>query len=567
MNVIVNNAAAAGKILKHGNLARRTVMLPLDKISGYTINDNVLRSAQRIVGTDNVFRALDLITYEKSLSRAMEHIFGGSLVVRNLDQANKLAYHKDVSKVCVTLDGDVVKPSGDMSGGAASKGGSTLVQQANSLKGLHQEYKRLKTVYDKKESELKMIKSRLAQTKHHQLTEEFSELTANCEELESRISESRKVENESSTAVKDIEYKIKNAKSIKEKELKETEKEVKACKKAEAEAKAKWSEKESEDASIKLEISELEKSIKSAEEQLAATEEAIVQLEKQHAESMGSVDDMKLLVQEAKEAVKAQKNSLSSNNKEINAEKSKEEQILKTNTERELEIQQLKHKISKATEEARDAERTVRTMLEKYEWISDDRQFFGKANTAYDFASTDPKEAGRKIQKLEETKEKLSKTVNMRAMKMLGKAEEQFNDLMRKKTTVETDKAKIYKVIEELDIKKKEELRKAWGIVNDSFGKIFSALLPGAKAKLQPPEGQDVLDGLEVRIGFGDVWKESLSELSGGQRSLVALSLILSLLKFNPAPLYILDEVDAALDLSHTQNIGNMLKNISRILR
>jgi len=61
-------------------------------------------------------------------------------------------------------------------------------------------------------------------------------------------------------------------------------------------------------------------------------------------------------------------------------------------------------------------------------------------------------------------------------------------------------------------------------------------------------------------VAFGDVWKESLSELSGGQRSLVALSLILSLLLFKPAPLYILDEVDAALDLSHTQNIGHMLK-------
>ncbi len=49
-----------------------------------------------------------------------------------------------------------------------------------------------------------------------------------------------------------------------------------------------------------------------------------------------------------------------------------------------------------------------------------------------------------------------------------------------------------------------------------------------------------MLDGLEVRVAFGGVWKESLSELSGGQRSLVALSLILSLLLFKPAPLYIL---------------------------
>ncbi|XP_063687754.1 structural maintenance of chromosomes protein 2-like [Bolinopsis microptera] len=73
-------------------------------------------------------------------------------------------------------------------------------------------------------------------------------------------------------------------------------------------------------------------------------------------------------------------------------------------------------------------------------------------------------------------------------------------------------------------------------------------------------KGRPVTDGLEVKVGFGEVWKESLTELSGGQRSLVALSLILSLLLFKPAPLYILDEVDAALDLSHTQNIGQMLR-------
>ena len=50
------------------------------------------------------------------------------------------------------------------------------------------------------------------------------------------------------------------------------------------------------------------------------------------------------------------------------------------------------------------------------------------------------------------------------------------------------------------------------------FGSIFSTLLPGTSAKLSPPQGQSVLDGLEVKVAFGDVWKESLSELSGGQK-------------------------------------------------
>lgn len=64
----------------------------------------------------------------------------------------------------------------------------------------------------------------------------------------------------------------------------------------------------------------------------------------------------------------------------------------------------------------------------------------------------------------------------------------------------------------------------------------------------------------QIKVALGNIWKESLTELSGGQRSLVALSLILSMLLFKPAPFYILDEIDAALDMSHTQNIGLMIK-------
>ena len=55
-------------------------------------------------------------------------------------------------------------------------------------------------------------------------------------------------------------------------------------------------------------------------------------------------------------------------------------------------------------------------------------------------------------------------------------------------------------------------------LVFQDFGSIFSTLLPGTTAKLAPPEGQTELDGLEVKVAFGNVWKESLSELSGGQR-------------------------------------------------
>lgn len=55
--------------------------------------------------------------------------------------------------------------------------------------------------------------------------------------------------------------------------------------------------------------------------------------------------------------------------------------------------------------------------------------------------------------------------------------------------------------------------------VNKDFGSIFSTLLPGATAKLAPPQGCGVLEGLEFKVALGTTWKENLSELSGGQRS------------------------------------------------
>jgi structural maintenance of chromosome 2 len=55
----------------------------------------------------------------------------------------------------------------------------------------------------------------------------------------------------------------------------------------------------------------------------------------------------------------------------------------------------------------------VENLILNYDWIADEKKYFGQPNTAYDFKANDPKEAERRIQKLTDTKEKLSKSVNM----------------------------------------------------------------------------------------------------------------------------------------------------------
>ena len=202
----------------------------------------------------------------------------------------------------------------------------------------------------------------------------------------------------------------------------------------------------------------------------------------------------------------------------------------------------------------------MQSLLSQFAWLSSEESEFGKEGTDYDFARLDPKELRARIASLEEEQEHLGRRLNKKVLGMMEKAESEYQELLKKRRIIENDRSQIVKVIDELDIKKKETLASTYAKVNRDFGSIFSTLLPGASARLDPPAGGTVLDGLEVRVAFGGKEKESLSELSGGQRSLLALSLVLALLLFKPAPMYILDEVDAALDLSHTQNIGRMLR-------
>lgn len=202
----------------------------------------------------------------------------------------------------------------------------------------------------------------------------------------------------------------------------------------------------------------------------------------------------------------------------------------------------------------------VSSLIKQHPWIEKEKAFFGQAGSDFDFAARDMDQCAKKLKELKVEQDKLSKKINKKVMGMIENAETEYEELNRKREVILNDKAKIESVIEELDVKKSQALQTTWVKVNRDFGSIFSMLLPGTTAKLEPLEGASVMEGLEVKVAFNGVWKESLTELSGGQRSLLALSLILALLLFKPAPMYILDEVDAALDLSHTQNIGMMLR-------
>lgn len=157
----------------------------------------------------------------------------------------------------------------------------------------------------------------------------------------------------------------------------------------------------------------------------------------------------------------------------------------------------------------------------------------------------------------------LKRKVNENAYALAEPVEEKYKLLIGKRNTLEVDKITLIKSMEELDQKRADALSRTFADVNSNLSQIFSQILPGSSAQMREvtlhPDTPKESRGVEISVCFSGVWKESLFELSGGQRSLLALSFLFANLRCRPAPFYILDEIDSALDLSHTENIGAII--------
>ncbi|XP_076874633.1 structural maintenance of chromosomes protein 2 [Brachyhypopomus gauderio] len=582
-NVVVDTEVTGKKILEKGQLKRRYTIIPLNKISARTLNDGVVCAAKKLVGEDNVHTALSLVGYESELRKAMEYVFGTTLVCDTLDNAKHVAFDKRVSTKTVTLGGDVFDPQGTLTGGARAQTASVLSKLAEvkdvqdklrakeaelvavetelgGLKGTAEKYRQLKQQLDLKTEEAQILETKLQQSSFHKQQEELENLRKTIEESEETLKTTKDVQKKAEEKYKVLENKMKNAAAEREKELKAAQSRLNEAKSRADAFHKRLKEAQQEADAVALELEELKREQAGYKQQIEAVDEATKAIQEQIAAMSVEVAANKDAVRRAHEQLTQQKEVILGQEREIKGKSEETNRLQERNNEAQLKIKELEHNISKHKKDSADAAARVTRMLSENDWISTERHLFGQPNSAYDFKANSPKEAGQRLKRLEESKEKLERNVNRRAMNMLSEAEERYNDLKKKKRIVENDKAKILETIKELDQKKNEALNVAWQKVNKDFGSIFSTLLPGADARLAPPEGCGVLDGLEFKVALGNTWKENLTELSGGQRSLVALSLILAMLLFKPAPIYILDEVDAALDLSHTQNIGQMLR-------
>lgn len=179
----------------------RTTFMPMNKISYGTLAPNIVDTAQRLVGKENVSSAISLLDYPPHYERAIQHIFGRVLICSDLNIAKQVTYHPQIRTRSVTLDGDVLEPEGTLSGGARPTGGAVLLEVAKvkeltrklaciedelravlaeilEIKSIAEKWNQLKEQLDLQMHELSNAKARLSQSSHQQHQQELDELKA-----------------------------------------------------------------------------------------------------------------------------------------------------------------------------------------------------------------------------------------------------------------------------------------------------------------------------------------------------------------------------------------------------
>ncbi|KAF9580847.1 Structural maintenance of chromosomes protein 2 [Lunasporangiospora selenospora] len=581
-NVVVDNEVVGSQLLQHGRLRKRVTIIPLNKIAAFKANAERIATAQRLA-PGNVNLALTLIGFEDHLESAMSFIFGNTLICADAESAKKVTFNQDVRMKSVTYEGDVYDPSGTLQGGSKPSGLGVLacLQEMHEIKTrlsshsrkleqldmrlreLSQEgraYADIKQQLELKEHQLRLCEQQITGSEHTHLQERLKQLQEETETQNTLIAEGSTKEAEAKTRCQEIEQEMNEFKKNKEGKLQELMDNLKRSKAELVKDAPRVKTMQRDVQTLQLEQEQLDKDLRTVEQEFTDCETTISGFEQDISRLDGQLESLSGSLEKAQKDFEREKAQLSAYDEELKELEALAKQKSKAVAENQLELQNLGHEIDRLAKDKQALSRVTKDLEETHDWILDQKHLFGQPEGLFDFNSQNPGESRNKLKQLDEKHSAMKKKVNPKVMSMLENQEKREVSLKQMLATVQRDKTKIEDTIVSLDDYKNEALEKTYSKVNGDFGAIFGDLLPGNNAKLQPLEGMGVTGGLEVKVCLGGVWKQSLTELSGGQRSLIALSLILSLLQFKPAPMYILDEVDAALDLSHTQNIGQLLR-------
>lgn len=595
-NIVVDNETdakrAMGFLKEHR--AGRATFLPITAIKGRVLSEQGLDDQYGFVSI-----ASDLVSYDNKYSEIIRWLLGRTAVAEDIDSAIAIAKKYSYRFRIVTLDGQVINAGGSMTGGSRvqnagilSRGNEierlkgSLSSMQKELDGMFSDYKLLSEDASAAKAELEGAEGDLLRAKEENIRRE-GELKLASDKLASVSSGVKELLEEKETLEKRIESVSSGAEAARSQidELKETlenkEKELESITGDSKTLQKNREEVASKAAEIRLRIVSLQKDVE-------ANTDEITRLKNRktgHLDRLSELDGEIREIEEKNDELRALTERLSADEKALKANhgdaQNQINELISQRDELEKQANDLRlHERAKSEERerlsgdiARLEERKI-AMRNEYDNLTsklyDEYQLTRREAAALEIEIDDYSLAAKRLAELKSQIRALG-SVNVSAIEEYKEVSERYEFLSGQINDVETSRAELNKMIDDLTGKMAEQFREQFNRINSCFGQTFIELFGGGKAELRLEDERDVLGSdIEIKVQPPGKNVQNINLLSGGEKGLSAIALLFAILKVTPAPFCIFDEVEAALDdvnvSRYAQYVRRMTKNTQFIL-
>lgn len=588
-NIVTDTEEDAKRLVEHlrkNNLGRAS-FLPITSVKGKKI-DSIKGKKEGVIGI-----ASDLVSFDKKYEQVILNLLGRTVVVNDMQNAIKVAKENSYSFRIITLEGDVINPSGAITGGSVAKKTVNILGRSREIENLEKEVTNLKSKINKLEKEkqeyidsaediieeVTALEKELQEIDITYATEKQKvvAIDENIERIQNRLNKLREEIKHSDSQKEEIE-KERTESQLKINEINEKNEELMKIVNEFADLN-KDDQKFIDD--LNFDITNLKISVSSFDESESSIEEISNMLKQDIKNNMQSIENKKNQISQIKNDNSELQTKIEEINLKINQIKSevehssetverlKQERIEKNeklskkegeitsqfNVIEDLRSQLVKIEVKK-TKTEEDLNLVINKMWEEYELTPNS---IGEYKRPDNIALTQKKVNGLR------TDIKELGSVNIDSIEEYKTLKERYDFMCEQRVDLEDTMSKLRKMIQDMTNIMKEQFKKQFEIINQNFGEVFRELFGGGKAEVTLADEENILEcGIDINVQPPGKKLQNMTLLSGGEKAFTAIALLFAILRINPAPFCVLDEIEAALDDVNVFRFSDYLKNFAK---
>ena len=588
-NVITETAEDAEKgiafLKKHR--AGRVTFLPLDILRKRRFDDNPLLKQPGVIGI-----AEELVDYDLKYEIAMQHLLGNTLVIQDLDAAIALTRRFRPNARLVTLDGELINTSGAITGGQTSQQKGGLLRRARELEELEDKIGQLTRSNNQMDQKRKAYAATIAnlQKTRQTLTARWQDkrvekasLTKDMEQANLQVTRLK----QQLAAVEAENRELRKAVTVSRQEQGTLETEITALTQKTTRTQ-RWIERmseqiESEDrkrSEVADTCQEMEVFLAGQHQKLESLASELQTLEKTQQRTTKEIADQQAVIDSdeqtridlGEQVAKAQREFLHLEGDRAEAEShvdeltEERENLLQEvtllqkemrATRRRFEQQnRARHKLEVTTTQLEMRIKSVSTRIHDKYQISID----ALPPLVMDEQAMDEIDLLDNIEKLKAELAAMG-AVNLKAIEAYEEHKKRHDFLVSQREDVQQSIQSTYQAIQKINQTSRDVFLETFEQVQTNFQEVFTQLFGGGETELLLTDPSNVLDsGIDIIARPPGKRPQSITQLSGGERSLVAIGLLFAVFKIKPSPFCVLDEVDAALDEANVLRFANLIR-------